>query len=118
MISPVREESPEQVAWAFHETLIEVLRRLNQAAERRDGVEGMEFVELERAMRDFWTVRSGEESHLERAVVLLVENGLVGQENDPKYAWDRRRVLGERYAITPLGKSYLLRSISDSERIP
>lgn len=111
-------ESPEAVAWAFHETLLEVLRRLNQAAERRDGIEGMEFVELERAMRDFWTLRSGEESHLERAVGLLLENGLVGEESEPKYAWDRRRVLGERYAITALGKSYLLRAISDSERIP
>ncbi len=114
----VREESPEALAWAFHETLLEVLRRLNRAAERRDGIEGMEYVEIERSMRDFWTIRSGEENHLERAVVLLVENGLVGQDEEPKYAWDRRRVLGERYNITALGKSYLLRAISDSERIP
>jgi hypothetical protein len=112
----VRTESPEAVAWSFHETLLEVLRRLNQASERRSEVDGMEFVELERAMRDFWTIRPGDE-HLENAVRLLTENGLVGQDAEPKYAWDRRRVLGERYRITSLGKAYLLRSISDSERI-
>ena len=77
----------------------------------------MEYIELQRAMHDFWSTRNGE-NHLENAVRLLIENGLVGQQQEPKYAWDRRRVLGERYCITPRGKAYLLRSISDSERIP
>lgn len=112
----VRPEPPEAVAWAFHETLLEVLRRLNQAAERRAEVDGMEYIELERAMRDFWSIRAGD-NHLESAVQLLLENGLVGEDDVPKYAWDRRRVIGERYRITALGKAYLMRSISDSERI-
>ena len=113
---PVESESPEQIAWAFHETLVQVLRHLNQAAERRGEVDGLEFVELERAMQDFWTYRSGGHS-LDGAVRLLVENGLVREQREPKYAWDRRRVLGARLEITSLGKSYLVRSIEDSERI-
>jgi hypothetical protein len=112
----VRSESPEQIAWAFHETLLEVLRRLNQAAERRSEVDGLEFVELERTMRDFWTLRSGE-NQVDEAVKLLIENGLVREHLEPRYAWDRRRMLGERFEITSLGKSYLLRAIEDSERI-
>ncbi|MCI4317860.1 MAG: hypothetical protein L3J96_04915 [Thermoplasmata archaeon] len=112
----MRAEPPEAVAWAFHETLLEVLRRLNQAAERRAEVDGMEYVELERSMPDFWSIRDGE-NHLESAVRLLLENGLVGEDNVPKYAWDRRRMIGDRYCITPLGKAYLMRAISDSERI-
>lgn len=103
-------------AWSFHETLLEVLRRLNQAAERRTEIDGLEFVEIERSMRDYWAMhRSG--GHLGNAVDLLLENGLVQKEGEPRYAWDRRRVLGERLAITPLGKAYLLRSITETERI-
>ena len=49
--------------------------------------------------------------------ITLVENGLVQEKVDPHYAWDRRRVIGERFEITSLGKSYLLRAIEDSERI-
>lgn len=109
-------ERPAEVALAFHETLLEVLKQLNRAAERRSDVDGLEYVELERAMQNFWTVRT-RENHLENAVQLLLENGLVGTEQAPAYAWDRRRTLGERYLITPLGKAYLLRSIGDSERI-
>lgn len=112
----MRTESPEQIAWAFHETLLEVLRRLNAAAERRTEIDGLEFTELERAMRDYWTMRSGE-NQVDGALKLLVENGLVREQADPRYAWDRRRVIRERFEITSLGKAYLLRAIQDSERI-
>lgn len=109
--------SPEEVAWAFHETLLEMLRRLNQAAERRsDDSQGMEYGELERAMAGFWTVFSGE-SDLDRALQLLVENGLVTTSREPAWSWDRHRMLGERFEITALGKSYLLRQIEQTERI-
>jgi hypothetical protein len=112
----VRSENPEAAAWAFHETLLEVLRRLNQSAERRGDIEGLEFVELERVLAKSWAVRVSDEQ-VESAVSLLMENGLVRSEAEPRYAWDRRRVLGERFAITPLGKAYLLRAIGETERI-
>jgi hypothetical protein len=112
----VERESAESMAWAFHETLVEVLRRLNQAAERRLEAEGVEFLELERTVSKaggMW-LPSGE---LRNAVRLLLDNGLVRQEIEPVYSWDRRRTVGERLAITALGKAYLLRSIEDSGRI-
>jgi hypothetical protein len=113
---PVRRQRAEAVAWAFHETLLQLLRQLNRAAERRGELEGMELVELERSLDDFWT-RRGEEVPLRRALALLVENGLVAKDKEPVYAWDRRRTVGERYNITPLGKAYLLRTIAETERI-
>ncbi|MCI4319978.1 MAG: hypothetical protein L3K23_07610 [Thermoplasmata archaeon] len=113
---PVPTPDPEQKALAFHDTLLEVLRLLNQSAERRSEVAGMERVELQRAMRDFWAVRAGE-TDLARSLHLLMENGLVAEEDRPQYAWDRGRVLRDRFAITPLGKAYLVRQIAETGRI-
>jgi len=111
--------SAEETAYKFHETILEVLKRLNQAEEERSPpVQGLELVELERAMRGFWTQRYGDdEESAERALRLLLENGLVRERDDPQYAWDRRRTLGTRYTITALGKSYLVRQITETERI-
>lgn len=110
-------QSAEEVAYAFHETLLEVLKLLNQAAEQRAGsVQGLEFVELERGMRRFWTFEAGE-NHLDEAVQLLTENGLVRVDDEPAYAWDRRKTVGTRYLITTLGKSYLVRQLTEGERI-
>lgn len=112
-------ESAEEIAYRFHETLLEVLKRLNQAAEEREpAVQGLELVELERIMRPFWTQRYGaDEDSASRAVRLLLENGLIRERDDPQYAWDRRRTLGTRYTITTLGKSYLVRQLVETERI-
>lgn len=110
-------ESAEEAAYTFHETLLEVLKLLNQAAEERgDGGGGLEYVEIERALRRFWTIDSGE-TRLDQAVGLLHENGLVRFEDEPVYAWDRKRTIGARYLITTLGKSYLVRQVRESERI-
>jgi hypothetical protein len=113
---PVGPERPEEVARAFHDTLLEVLRRLNQSSERRGEVDGLELPEIERALHRYWAHRP-DETNLSRAMRLLLENGLVAHESAPRYAWDRRRTLRDRYLITPLGKAYLLRSVIDSGRI-
>ncbi len=107
---------PASSAWALHETLLEVLRRLNQAEGRDLDVPGLEYAELERAMRLFWAALAGE-VELDFALRLLVENGLVGQQDAPAYSWERRRLVGERFRITTLGKSYLVRQIEESDRI-
>lgn len=105
-----------EMAWAYHETLLEILRRLNQAEEERVDPRGLEFVELERMMSRFWAIEFAE-SHMADAMELLQENGLLEQVTDPHYAWDRQRIVGRWYRITALGKSYLARSIEDDERI-
>ncbi|MCI4351434.1 MAG: hypothetical protein L3K15_07980 [Thermoplasmata archaeon] len=107
---------PQQAAYAFHESLLEVLRLLNQSAERRAEIDGMERTELERAMRNFWAFQAGE-TNLERSLRLLLDNGLVAENNRPQFAWDRGRILRERVAITALGKAYLIRQIEETGRI-
>lgn len=108
--------TPAESAWAFHETLVEVLRKLNQAAERWPEIDGIEFVELERTMARYWTVEA-REGKVEDALRVLMENGMVAEESAPAFAWDRRRVLGERFRITTAGKAYLIRQIAETDRI-
>ncbi|MCI4320727.1 MAG: hypothetical protein L3K18_04760 [Thermoplasmata archaeon] len=111
--------SAEEAAYRFHETILEVLKRLNQAEqERPPPVEGLELVEVERSMRSFWTQHPGEDDSAETALSLLLENGLVRENDEPEYAWDRRRTLGTRYTLTALGKAYLVRQLVETERIP
>jgi hypothetical protein len=106
----------ETIAWGFHEVVVDVLRFLNQAAERRSEAEGLEYRELERAMYRSGGFQ-GRDGDLQSAVRLLLENGLVRKELEPMYSWDRRRTLGERLAITASGKAYLLRAVEDTQRI-
>ena len=108
--------SPQQTAWAFHQTLVEVLRHLNQAAERRTDVDGLELLELERSMARFWALEY-HEGRVDDALRVLMENGMVAEENTPTYAWDRGRVLGDRFRITSSGKAYLVRQVRESDRI-
>lgn len=112
----MRSVDPSSSAWTLHESLLEVLKRLNQADERAMDVPGLEYVEIERAMRAFWT-EVAHEVDLDFTLRLLLENGLVAQVDQPKYSWERRRLVGERFLITTLGKSFLVRQIAESDRI-
>lgn len=103
-------------AWPLHETLVELLRRLNQIAERREEVDGLEMREIERSMYKFW-VSHNHQVDIPGALKLLQDNGLVEKVEVPAYAWDRNRVVGERFQITAMGKSYLSRQIRESGRI-
>ncbi len=103
-------------AWVLHETLTEILRRLNQAHERGGVAPELEYAELERAMFRFWATAEGG-IDLAFALQLLLENGLVDTLHDPVYAWDRQRLIGERFRITTLGKTYLIDQIVDTGRI-
>lgn len=109
-------DGPSSPAWVLHETLLEILRRLNQAEERDADVPELEYDELARAMARFWAAQSGR-ADLAFALQLLVENGLAESVQAPAYSWDRRRLVGTRFRITTLGKSYLVRQLEDSGRV-
>lgn len=100
----------------LHATLLEVLKRLNQAFERDPELPELEYPELERAMRSFWAEQVGEVD-LPFALRLLIENGLVSTVAAPVYAWDRGRILVERFRISTLGKAYLVRQLEVTGRI-
>lgn len=108
--------SPEEHALNLHETFLEILRRLNQAEAEGVDMSGMEERELARAV-DRHGPSVGESIPLDRAMGLLVENGLVGSVDDPTYSWVRSRTVGMRFVITPLGKAYLLRQLEETGRI-
>jgi hypothetical protein len=110
--------APASEPWVLHETLLELLKRLNQAHERAgdERVDGLEYTEVERAMAPFWTSRT-HAVDLQFALQLLVENGLARAEDRPAYAWDRRRVLGQRFLITTDGKSYLRGQLGTAGRV-
>jgi hypothetical protein len=109
-------EGPSSPAWVLHETLMEILRRLNQAAERDEEIPELEYDELARAMARFWAAQAGR-ADVPFALQLLVENGLVATVREPVYSWDRRRLLGERFRITTLGKTYLVRQLEETGRV-
>jgi hypothetical protein len=108
--------SPSSPTWPLHETLVELLRRLNQISQHAEKVDGLEFPEIERTMYHFWVTHT-HEVDLHGALQLLVENGLVEVVEQPAYAWDRSRVVGERFQITTNGKAYLNRQVQESGRI-
>jgi len=112
----VAARTPREMAWTFHETILQILRNLNQAAERRSEVEGLELMELERSMARFWTVEM-KEQQVQAALTVLMENRLVQEESAPVYAWDRQRMVGDRFRITAEGKAYLFRQIDEKDRI-
>ncbi|MCI4335818.1 MAG: hypothetical protein L3K17_01280 [Thermoplasmata archaeon] len=108
--------TPEDQAFNLHETFLEILRRLNQAEEEGIELSGMEEREIQRTMSRHWTSYA-RGIPLDRAVALLMENGLVGSVDDPAYSWVRSRTIGTRFVITALGKAYLLRQLEETGRI-
>jgi len=103
-------------ATELHSELIEILRQLNRAQMEETQVEGLEVGELRRIMM------RGEYPHIttpqvSTAVEVLVGNGMAQQLTDVEYAWDRGRVVGERYTITTTGKAYLLETLRRTNRV-
>jgi hypothetical protein len=110
------DEPPAEAAASLRDEMLEILRQLNRAEMEETKVEGLEIAELHHKLLH------GLYPHLtspqvETAVGVLVGNGLARQLTDIEYAWDRGRVIGERYTITTQGKAYLLESLRKTNRI-
>jgi hypothetical protein len=108
--------APEVAALELHQALVEALKQLNRAELESEEGEGLEPTEL------LLLLRKGacpllSERELERAVETLVANRLAETTEDPRYAWDRGRLLGRRYTITTEGKEFLLRQIERPGRV-
>ena len=102
------------------ETLVAVLRQLNQADAVHEGTateQALELSELEERLSDFWAVEQGK-IKVSLAVGLLLRNGLVAMQSPGEYSWQRQRTPGHRYQITAPGKKFLVDAIQTSDRIP
>jgi hypothetical protein len=54
---------------------------------------------------------------VERAVSVLVGNGLARCLDTPEYSWERGRVVATRYVITTEGKAFLVSRLRKTGRV-
>lgn len=110
------DERPTEQAAELREEILEILRQLNKAEMEEATLEGLEIAELHHKL-----AHGGYPNlttpQVETAVGVLVGNGYAKQLTDIEYAWDRGRVIGERYTITTQGKAYLLESLRRTNRV-
>lgn len=100
----------------LHDELLEILRQLNRIEMEETEIQGLEIDELHHRLRRGPYPRATA-PEVATAVHVLLGNGLARQLTDLEYAWDRGRVVGERYAITTEGKAYLLESLRRTNRV-
>jgi hypothetical protein len=109
--------TPQEDAMELRTELLEVLKQLNRSEMEEEGeVVGLESEELRHflARGPLPAVTS---TQLGTALRVLIGNGLARELDDPEYAWNRGRVVSERFAITTEGKQFLLRHIQRVGRI-
>jgi hypothetical protein len=106
----------EGQAHEFHLELVEMLKLLNRSEEEHGLTDGLEREELlhlvAKAGFPNATLRG-----VARALDVLTANGLARMMAEPVYAWDRGRVVGERYGITLDGKRMLLNELHRVGRV-
>jgi len=106
----------DETAAELHDELLEILRQLNRIEMESTDVQGLEVGELHHILTHgpYPRITSPE---VTTAVDVLVGNGLAQRLADAEYAWDRGRVVGSRYIITPQGKSFLLERLQRANRV-
>jgi hypothetical protein len=109
--------SPQEDATELRTELVEVLKQLNRAEMEGEGeVIGLEIDELRHFLaRGPLPPLSSEE--IGTALRVLIGNGFAHELDDPEYAWNRGRVVSERFTITTEGKQYLLRQVQRIGRV-
>jgi hypothetical protein len=109
--------TPQEDALELRTELVEVLKQLNRAEMEGEGeVIGLETEEIHHflARGPLPSLSTGE---LGRALRVLIGNGLARELDDPQYAWNRGRIVSERFTITTQGKEYLVRQIQRVGRV-
>ena len=112
MVAPSR---PDPV----RETLIDILRQLNQAESRHEGKapeQALELAEIELRL-DPQRIARAKGITVPLALGLLLRNGLVRAIGTPDYSWQRQRKARQRYQITTEGKRFLVDALESSDRV-
>jgi hypothetical protein len=109
-------QSPDAQARELHLELVEVLKLLNRVEEEHGTVDGFETEEILHLLPKVGFPYASLED-VGRALHVLVANGLARTLTDQEYAWDRGRVVGERFVITLEGKQLLLKEIERVNRV-
>jgi hypothetical protein len=111
MPTPIMEE-----AAVFRRDLVEVLKQLNRTEEEEPEIGGIEFSELLTHLRRGPCPQLSE-SDLDLRLATLMANRMALIDDRPVESWERGRVLGRRYGLTPEGKTYLLTQLQRAGRI-
>ena len=108
--------SPLEAAAELGDELVEVLKQLNRSENEAGSTSGLEVDELHhilgRGRLPMVTTPA-----IERAVNVLVGNGLARCLDTPEYSWERGRVVATRYTITTQGKAFLVARLRRTGRV-
>lgn len=109
--------SPADAALELRTEMVELLKQLNRAEMEEPGeLTGLEAEELYHLLARGPIVRPTIEE-VETALRVLVGNRLACELDDPQYAWNRGRVITNRFAITTEGKQFLVRQLERVGRV-
>jgi hypothetical protein len=108
--------SPLEAAEELGDELLEVLKQLNRSENQAGATSGLEVDELHHILGrgPLPRVSGGD---VERAVSVLVGNGLARCLDTPEYSWERGRIVATRYAITTQGKAFLVSRLRKTGRV-
>jgi hypothetical protein len=109
-------DTPEGQARELHLEMLEVLKLLNRVEEEHGVQEGLERDEVVHLLGKVGFPAATIDDAT-RTLKVLMANGLARELTDSEYAWDRGRVVGERYAITLEGKRLLLKELEKVGRV-
>jgi hypothetical protein len=93
-----------------------VLKFLNRAEEEHRDVDGYELSELVHLLSK-GPYPNIQMPAVEKALEVLVGNGFARILTDEEYAWERNRVIGQRYVVTTHGKEFLVKRLAKVDRI-
>jgi hypothetical protein len=110
------DQTPDEQARELHLELVEMLKLLNRVEEEHEGADGFEREELLHLMPKAG-FPNATLADVERGLQVLLANGYARALEGSQYAWDRGRVVGERFTITLDGKRLLLKEIERVNRV-
>lgn len=105
-----------EAAVELGDELVEVLKQLNRSENEAGNDAGLEVDELHHLLGRGPLPRVTAPD-VERAVAVLVGNGLARCLDTPEYSWERGRVVTTRYAITAEGKGFLVDRLQRTGRV-
>jgi hypothetical protein len=108
--------APLEQAMELRTELVEILKHLNRAEMEEGDVNGLEVDELRHFIARA-ALPGVTHDQIGKALEVLVGNGLARELSDPRYAWDRGRVVSDRFTITVEGKAFLVRQLQRVGRI-
>ena len=108
--------SPLEAAEELGDELVEVLKQLNRSDNEATLTSGLEVDELHHIL-DRGPLPRITGSEVERAVTVLVGNGMARLLDTPAYSWERGRVVATRYTITTEGKAFLVSRLRRTGRV-